>query len=98
VNFEWDEEKTEENIGKHGFDFADAHEVFNGPLLEALDTRADYGEDRIVGIGFLKTTIVVMVYTERTDHTIRIISLRKALKHERIEFERFLADELDADQ
>ena len=28
VKFEWDEEKNEQNIRKHGFDFADAWEVF----------------------------------------------------------------------
>lgn len=50
MNFEWDDEKREENVGKHGFDFADAQEIFAGPTLEAMDTREGYGEDRIVGV------------------------------------------------
>lgn len=33
MKFEWDEEKNEINIRKHGFDFIDAPEVFNGPML-----------------------------------------------------------------
>lgn len=39
VNFEWDEEKNNENIRKHGFDFADAWEIFEAPMRTALDLR-----------------------------------------------------------
>jgi uncharacterized DUF497 family protein len=95
VRFEWDERKNQANIRKHGFDFADAWEIFQAPMLMALDTREDYDEDRWVGIGFLKERIIVIVFAEQTD-AIRIISLRKALKHERIKFEEAIRDELDA--
>lgn len=37
MRFEWDDEKNESNISKHGFDFADAWEIFEAPLLTALD-------------------------------------------------------------
>jgi uncharacterized DUF497 family protein len=47
VYFEWDEPKNQENIRKHGLDFADAWEIFGGPLVPELDLRSDYGE--IVG-------------------------------------------------
>jgi uncharacterized DUF497 family protein len=50
VDFEWDEDKNQENIRKHGFDFGDAWEIFEAPLLTALDTRTHYGEDRWTGI------------------------------------------------
>lgn len=90
--FEWDEQKNKENIRKHGLDFADAPEVFLGPLLADLDTREDYGEDRYIGIGFLRGLVVVIVFTDRGDDTIRIISLRKALKHERDKFEQRIRD------
>jgi len=33
VNFEWDEDKNQENIRKHGLDFADAWEIFEAPML-----------------------------------------------------------------
>jgi hypothetical protein len=46
VKFEWDARKNEANIRKHGFDFHDTWEVFQGPLLARLDERKDYGEDR----------------------------------------------------
>ena len=95
MKFEWDEEKNKTNIRKHGLDFADAPEIFDGPMLVRLDTRQDYGEDRWIGIGFLRNRVVVVVYVERDDgETIRIISLRKALKYERKQFEQELANRL----
>ena len=51
MNLEWDENKNQENIRKHGLDFVDAEDVFNHPMLIQLDTRLDYGEDRWIGIG-----------------------------------------------
>jgi hypothetical protein len=96
VHFEWDEQKNAANIRKHGFDFQDAWEIFESPMLTALDTREDYGEERWIGIGLLREHIVVVVFVERKDNTIRIISLRKALKHERIRFEEAVRDQLDA--
>jgi uncharacterized DUF497 family protein len=96
VKFEWDEEKNKENIRKHGLDFADAREIFEAPMLTSPDTREDYGEDRWIGIGFLKNFAAVVAYTEREGNVVRIFSLRKALKHERTRFEEALRDELGA--
>jgi uncharacterized protein len=82
--FEWDENKNNLNIKKHGFDFEDAYIIFNMPMLVISDTREDYGEDRYIGIGILKKAVVVIVYTESTEKDmIRVISLRKATKNER---------------
>ena len=97
MRVEWDEEKNKENIRKHELDFADAWEIFDAPMLVNLDTREDYGEDRWIGIGFLKTLVAVVVYTESED-VIRIISLRKALRHERARFEEALRNELGEGQ
>ncbi len=44
MNYEWDEQKNEINIAKHGIDFADAYLIFLLPTLTALDDRFDYGE------------------------------------------------------
>ena len=67
--------------------------MFNYPMLVHLDTRYDYGEDRYVGIGMANGRVLVVVYIER-DHgnTIRIISLRKALKYERKQYEKYLSN------
>jgi uncharacterized protein len=98
VYFEWDEQKNRENIRKHGLDFADAWEIFDAPMLTALDEREDYGEDRIIGIGLLQERVVAVVFTERGTDTIRIISLRKALKHERLKFREIIRNQLGTDR
>ena len=77
---EWDSQKNRTNIAKHGFDFSDSAEVFDLPMLVAPDIREDYDEQRFVGIGFLRQRIIVVVYAQQDDDTIRIISLRKALR------------------
>ncbi len=87
MKFEWNEIKNQINLHQHGYSFQNAHKVFDGPMLIDLDDRFDYGEDRWIGIGRLQLQIVVVVYTEQDDETIRIISLRKALKHERNRYE-----------
>ncbi|MBW4621303.1 MAG: BrnT family toxin [Cyanosarcina radialis HA8281-LM2] len=94
MNFEWDERKNESNIDKHGFDFADAYRIFDLPMVIELDERYDYGEDRSIGTGMLDGRVVVLVYTEPDEQTIRIISLRKALSHERKRYEQYLKNQL----
>ena len=79
---------------KHGFDFADAYRVFDWPMVVDLDERSDYGEDRWIGIGLLNGRVVVVVFTKPDEDTIRIISLRKALSHERKSYEQYLKNRL----
>jgi uncharacterized protein len=82
MRFEWDEAKNDINIRKHGIDFKDVVDMFNHPMLTLVDHREDYGEERWIGIGWLKTLMGVVVYTERKGDLIRIISARKAVKQE----------------
>lgn len=98
MRFEWDEDKNRENIRKHGFDFNDAWQIFEGPLLEEQDRRRHYGEERWIGIGLLGDRIVVVTFTEPDDETIRIVSLRKGLRHERKRLEEKLNDRLGPDR
>ena len=81
MRFEWDENKNEKNIRKHGIDFTDVYEIFNGVMIVTLDERVDYGEDRYIGVGFLKSIIAIVVFIE-VDDIIRFISARRANKHE----------------
>lgn len=94
MNFEWDDRKNQANLAKHGFDFADVAQVFDFPMVVDLDERADYGEDRWIGIGLLNGRVVVVVYAEPDEETIRVISLRKALSHERRRYEQYLKNRL----
>ena len=93
MDFEWDEWKRLENLDKHGLDFVEAEEMFAGPMLVALDTRKDYGEDRWIGLGMSQGRVLIVLFTERNDGTtIRVFSLRKALKHEQKAYEKILQD------
>jgi len=84
MKFEWDDAKNRENIAKHGLDFNDAPEVFNSPIVERLDIRFEYSEERWIALGLSHLVLcVAVVYTERASNTIRIISFRKADKYER---------------
>jgi uncharacterized DUF497 family protein len=89
MKFVWDERKSQINRQKHGLSFADAYAIFDHPMLVDEDDRFDYGEERWVGIGRLANWVVVIVYTETDEETIRIISLRKAVSYEQDAYEQF---------
>jgi len=96
MKFEWDEAKRRDNLRKHGIDFIDVPEIFEGSMLAHLDTREDYEEDRWMGIGYVQNRVLVVCYVERNQgNVIRIISARKALNHERKFFEKEIANRLE---
>ncbi|MBR3900856.1 MAG: BrnT family toxin [Ruminococcus sp.] len=83
--FEWDDEKNQINIKKHGIDFETAARVFaDENRLELFDELYSDFEDRYITIGMINNVayIVMVVYTER-DNAIRLISARKATNQER---------------
>lgn len=94
MNFEWDENKNRSNIRKHGIDFADVYCVFEGPMIVQIDDREEYGEIRWKGTGYLINNVVIVVYVEIDGDIIRVISARKALRHERKQFEQALRNRL----
>ena len=81
MRFIWDDAKRKENLVKHGYDFADARKVFPLPVVLAEDLRNDYGDQRMLALGLLETVVVLIVHVE-FDDSIRIISMRKANRHE----------------
>lgn len=82
MRFEWDEAKNRANIRKHGIDFNDVPDMFQHPMLALRDDRANHDEERWISIGWIKTLIGVVVYSERRGDVIRIIFARKATKRE----------------
>ena len=85
MKFEWDDQKEQINIQKHGIDFSTAALVFNDIYrIETYDSLHSDIEDRYITIGQINsiTLIVMVVYTERTD-VIRIISARLATTREK---------------
>lgn len=77
----WDEAKRRANLRKHGFDFADAKDVFNGITYTIEDRRFEYGEERYITLGMLRDAVVVIAHTEMASG-IRIVSMRKATRNE----------------
>jgi len=78
---EFDATKNALTIAKHGVDFAmvDAFEWDSALVVE--DTRRDYGEMRLIALGYIGNRLHVLAFTIR-DERIRPISLRKANKRE----------------
>ena len=82
MSFEWDRNKATINLDKHDVDFADAATVFDDSNAVTIDDP-DHNEERVITIGMDSYgRILVVVYTWRGD-VIRIISARKATKHEK---------------
>lgn len=56
--------------------------AFRDPFaVEWIDLRKAYGEERIILLGITSGQVLTVVYTERAAR-IRIISARRATKHE----------------
>jgi hypothetical protein len=82
--FEHDPEKATKNSLKHGISFGEAQTVFTDPLvLESTDSEHSVEEERLLLIGqSFRRRLLYVVFTQRGD-AVRIISARKATKHER---------------
>ena len=82
MRYSYDPEKKTANLKKHGFNFDNAKQVIESAQTVTFeDRRFDYGETRYLTLGLLQD-IVVIITTVETNKTIRIISMRKADKHE----------------
>lgn len=87
MKFTWDPKKAHINESKHGVSFEDAITVFDDPFaLRAPDPKhSTVSETRewIIGEADLRHTLVV-IFTERVQGDVyRIISARRANRHER---------------
>ncbi len=73
TGFEWDEDKSQTNLIKHGIEFEDASEIFYGPVLIIGSNRNN--EERWLAIGKSHDRIMSVIFTHRNE-LIRIISAR----------------------
>lgn len=84
--FEWNPSKAKDNESKHGVSFADTFAVFEDPNALTIEYFRR-SEQRYVTIGMdAFGRVLVVVYTWREDN-IRIISARKAVRHEVRQYE-----------
>ncbi len=74
--FEFDEQKSEANLKKHGIDFVDAQALWEDPDLVEIPAKTT-DEPRFLIIGLIKGKHWSAVVTPR-DEYIRIISVRRS--------------------
>jgi uncharacterized protein len=77
----YDPAKRRLNLRRHRIDLADCDEIFDAPMLTREDASQEYGEQRLISLGWLKGRVVVLVWTDRDDGP-RSISCREAKPHE----------------
>jgi uncharacterized DUF497 family protein len=89
LRFEWDKNKAQANLKKHGVSFDEAVTVFDDPLARIFYDE-DHSEDeaREIIVGQSKRNRLLMVcFIERVVDVVRIISARLATKQEREDYE-----------
>ena len=95
VKVVWDEAKSRSNQKKHGVTFEEASQLFTSAAdyLEIFDAVHSEDEDRFIAIGPIARGIVLVVWAERDEEEIRIISARWATRREHELFLKYLRRE-----
>lgn len=92
IEFEWDSNKAQSNLDKHGITFEEAAEVFFDPFYQVGDATPktlSSSEKREFILGYsLEQRLLLVVYLERGKRN-RIISARPATRNERKLYEQF---------
>lgn len=84
MDFEWDPEKAEFNVRKHGISFAHASTVFSDPISTTFhDPDHSDDENRYITIGSSADDVLLIVSHTDRDERIRIISARQVTRRER---------------
>jgi len=83
MRFTWRSEKNRINVRRHGIAFQDAARIFDGPTVETVDERFDYGETRIYAIGLVNSLEITVIYTDRENGERHLISAWRSEPHER---------------
>jgi uncharacterized DUF497 family protein len=92
-NFEWNPNKAQSNIEKHGITFEEAATVFLDILhISVFDDEHSEYEERWITLGKNSNDHLIVVIHTFEEHneqkaTLRIISARKATKHEQKQYE-----------
>lgn len=85
MNVTFDPAKDAANLAKHGVSLTEAAGFEWGSAVVWPDTRRDYGEARMVALGYIGLRIMALVFVDRSPERPterRIISLRKANSRE----------------
>ena len=83
MDYEWDEAKAASNLAKHGVSFTAAARALEDPdKVEFIDDRHDYAEERLLSLCMERDKVLLVVSVLRDEGICRIISARKATRHE----------------
>ena len=93
MKISFDPVKRAMTLQLRSLDFADAPQLFAGPVIDFVDTRINYGELRIQTIGYLAGRMVMIVWTPRGDAR-HIISMRHCNDRERKSYRPHLGSHL----
>ena len=95
MTIQWDASKNEANRRKHGLSFEEAQVLFSSEqeYLELFDEAHSVTEDRFISIGPIERGLVAVVWTERDEDILRIISARWATAHEKELYRRYMERE-----
>jgi uncharacterized protein len=83
VRFTWEPNKNRRNVRRHGLAFQDAMRIFEGPTVQRVDDRFDYGETRTYAIGVVNGLEITVIYTDRENGERRLITAWRSEPHER---------------
>ena len=93
MRFEWDEAKNQTNRAKHGVTFEEAITVFDSDqAIDVFDPAHSETEDRFITIWPIPKGLVLVVWTERDEDVVRVISARWATKTEQRLYQRRMRD------
>lgn len=92
MQFIWDQAKSQRNLAKHKISFETATLAFEDPFVASQLDRVVDGEERWQTMGLVGGILVLMVAhtvheLEENDEVIRIISARRATRHERKQYD-----------
>lgn len=83
----FDPAKRELTLREWGLDFLDADKVFDGLKLEFPDERRNYGELRMITVGYLHRRMVIVVWTPRGEAR-HVFTMRKVNDREKENYTR----------
>jgi uncharacterized DUF497 family protein len=87
MRFEWDPDKADSNLEKHGIAFRRAVRVFDDPHATTTDvTKPEHGEIRFKTVGLVRGMFITVIFTDR-GLIRRIISARRSRRNERREYD-----------
>ena len=97
MRLEWDPRKSVQNLEKHGISFEEAAQLLLGTAnpMEAFDSTHSDEENRFVAIGPIERGVIVVIFTEYGDETVRIISARETTRREKRRYEAWKAGAVD---